>query len=119
MICVVRCSVWQTQHQIAAPMADVFVGDHDAALGQDQLDVAQAEAEEVVQPYDVVDDLSRKAVATNCRPQLSSKHTPASVSDTLRVMRFSRRTPRRFSSWRVELLRVEAVTPSLDAAARS
>jgi hypothetical protein len=94
MICVVRCSVWQTQHQIAAPMADVFVGDHDAALGQDQLDVAQAEAEEVVQPYDVVDDLSRKAVATNCRPQLSSKHTPASVSDTLRVMRFSPSVPR-------------------------
>jgi len=49
--------------EFAAPMADAFVGDHDAALGQDQLDVAQAEAEEVVQPHGVVDDRSRKAMA--------------------------------------------------------
>jgi hypothetical protein len=66
-------------------------------------DVAQAEGEEVPR---------------NCRPQLSSKHTPASVSDTLRVVRFSRRSPGRFSSSRVELLAVEAITPSLDTAAR-
>ena len=36
MISVARCSAWQTQHQIAAQMADAFVGDHDAALSLDQ-----------------------------------------------------------------------------------
>ena len=35
----------------------VFVGDDDAALGQDQLHIAQAEAEHVVQPDGMADDL--------------------------------------------------------------
>ena len=46
------------------PFADAFVTDHDAARGQDQLDIAQAQAEAVIEPDRVLDDLSRKAKAT-------------------------------------------------------
>ena len=38
------------------------MGHHDAALGQDQLDVTQAQAEDVIQPHGVADDLGRKPV---------------------------------------------------------
>jgi hypothetical protein len=38
------------------------VRDHNAALGQDQLDITQAEAEDVVEPNGMVDDLRREAV---------------------------------------------------------
>jgi hypothetical protein len=38
------------------------MGHNDAALGQDQLDVAQAEAEYVVEPDGVADDLSGEPV---------------------------------------------------------
>ena len=40
-----------------------FVGDHHAALSQDQLDVTQAETENVIQPHGVVDEPSREAMA--------------------------------------------------------
>jgi hypothetical protein len=49
--------------ELAAPMADTFAGDHDAALRQDEFNVAQAEAEQVIQPHGVADDLTRKAMA--------------------------------------------------------
>jgi hypothetical protein len=45
------------------PTPDALMRDGDAALGEDQLDVAQAEAEEVVEPYGMPDDLGREAVA--------------------------------------------------------
>src|SRR6267154_293205 len=48
----------------------------------------------------------------------SSKRSPASVSETLRVVRFSKRTLRRSSSWRIEWLSADGVTPSRNAAAR-
>ncbi len=32
-------------------------------LGQDQLDIAQAQAEDVIKPYRMADDLGRKAVS--------------------------------------------------------
>jgi len=38
------------------------VGDRYASLGEDQLHVAQAQAEDVVEPHGVADDLSREAV---------------------------------------------------------
>ena len=38
------------------------MGHHNAALGQDQLDVTQAQAEDVIQPHGVADDLGRKPV---------------------------------------------------------
>jgi hypothetical protein len=46
-----------------APLPDALVGDADAPLGQDQLHVAQAQAEDVVEPYCMADDLGREAVA--------------------------------------------------------
>ena len=33
-----------------APLANALITDHDATLSQDQLDVAQAQAEAVIQP---------------------------------------------------------------------
>jgi hypothetical protein len=38
------------------------VADDNAPLGQDQLDAAQAQAEQVVEPDDVLDDLDWEAV---------------------------------------------------------
>jgi hypothetical protein len=39
------------------------MGDENALPGQDQLDVAQAQAEDVIQPDSVADDLGREAVS--------------------------------------------------------
>ena len=44
-------------------MANAFVGDHDAAFRPDQLDITEAEAENVVQPDRVADDLSWKPMS--------------------------------------------------------
>ena len=38
------------------------MGHHNAAFGQDQLDVTQAQAEDVIQPHGMADDLNRKPV---------------------------------------------------------
>ena len=46
-----------------APGADALVAHDDAALGQDRLDVAQAQAEAMVEPHGVGDDLGGKAEA--------------------------------------------------------
>jgi hypothetical protein len=46
-----------------APGADALVAHDDAALGQDQLDLAQAQAEAVVEPHGVADDLGRETEA--------------------------------------------------------
>jgi hypothetical protein len=46
-----------------APVADAFVTDHHAAGSEDRLNVTQAEAEAVVQPDRVLNDLGRKAKA--------------------------------------------------------
>ena len=43
-----------------APRADGLVADHDATGRQDQLDFAQAQAEAVIQPDGLVDDLAGK-----------------------------------------------------------
>jgi hypothetical protein len=42
--------------------------------------------------------------------------SPASVGDTLRVVRVSRRSPMRSSSWRIDWLSADCETPSLAAA---
>jgi hypothetical protein len=41
-------------------VADTLVGDTHAALGQDQLNVTQTEAENMIQPDRVANDLGRK-----------------------------------------------------------
>jgi hypothetical protein len=47
----------------AAEVAETLLGDHDASLRQKPLDVAQAEAEHVIQPHGMADDLCREMVA--------------------------------------------------------
>ena len=46
-----------------APLADRLVADHDPKGGEDRLDVAQAQAEAVIQPHRVLDHLGRVAEA--------------------------------------------------------
>ena len=48
--------------ELQAPLPDALVADDDAPLGEDQLDVSEAQAEEVLQPDSVADDLGREAV---------------------------------------------------------
>ena len=48
--------------ELQAPVPNALMGHHDAALGQDQLDVTQALAEDVIPPHGLVDDLGRKPV---------------------------------------------------------
>ena len=52
--------------ELAAPLADRFVGHVDAALEQEFLHVAVAQSEPVVEPDPVADNLAGKAV-TVCR----------------------------------------------------
>ena len=49
--------------ELKAPMPNAFMGHHDATFRQDQLDITQAEAEDVIQPDRVADDLGRKPVS--------------------------------------------------------
>jgi hypothetical protein len=48
--------------ELPAPLADGLVGDFDAALEQQFLDVAVAEAEAVIEPDPMADDFARIAV---------------------------------------------------------
>ena len=41
----------------------MLVRDDDAALGQQQLNISEAQAEHVVEPYSVADEVCRKTVA--------------------------------------------------------
>ena len=50
-----------------APLPDRLVGDGDSALGQQILDVAEAETEPVVQPHRVTDDVRLEAVFSVAR----------------------------------------------------
>jgi hypothetical protein len=45
------------------PLADTLVGHPDPPLGQDQFDVTQTQAEHMVEPNRVADDLRRETVA--------------------------------------------------------
>jgi hypothetical protein len=49
--------------EFPAPSPNRLVGDHDAPFGQQQLNVTQAEAEHVIQPHSMADDLGREAMA--------------------------------------------------------
>ena len=49
--------------EFLAPAPDGLIGDDNAPLGQEQLDITQAEAEHVVQPDSMADDLGREAMA--------------------------------------------------------
>jgi hypothetical protein len=49
--------------EFLAPAPDGLMGDNNAPLGQEQFNVSQAEAEHVVQPDSVRDDLGGEAMA--------------------------------------------------------
>ena len=53
--------------ELPAPLPDCLVGHGDAALRQEVLDVSEAQAEAVVEPDGMGDDLGWKAVATVAR----------------------------------------------------
>ena len=50
--------------ELAAPLSNRLVGDHDSPLREEIFDVAKAEAESVVEPDGVADDLGGEAVAS-------------------------------------------------------
>jgi HAD superfamily hydrolase (TIGR01509 family) len=56
-------AVGETRGEFLAPASHRLVGDDDATLGEDQLNIPQAQAEHVVQPDRVADNLRWKAVA--------------------------------------------------------
>src|SRR5215210_4157687 len=49
--------------ELEAPLPDALMADDDASLGQDKLHLAQAQAEHVVQPDGIADDLGWEAVS--------------------------------------------------------
>ncbi len=53
-------AVSKTGSELVAPTAHGLTGDNDTPLGQDQLNIAQTEAEYVIQPNSVADDLGGK-----------------------------------------------------------
>jgi hypothetical protein len=56
-------AVGETRTEFLAPTSHRLVGDENAALSQEQLNIPQAEAEHVVQPDSVADDLGGEPVA--------------------------------------------------------
>jgi hypothetical protein len=56
-------AVGETGGELLAPTAHSLIGDDDTALRQDQLNITQAEAEYVIQPNSVADDLGGKPMA--------------------------------------------------------
>jgi hypothetical protein len=53
-------AIGETRAEFLAPASHGFVGDDHAALSQDHLHIAQAEAEHVVQPDGMADNLGRE-----------------------------------------------------------
>jgi hypothetical protein len=51
--------------ELLAPAPDRLIGGDNASFSQEQFDIPQAEAEHVIQPNGVADDLGRKAMAVN------------------------------------------------------
>ncbi len=55
--------VGEGRAELQAPSADALVRDDDAELGQQQLNISEAQAEHVLGPYCVADEVCRKTVA--------------------------------------------------------
>ena len=53
----------EVRAEAEAPAPDALIADHDAPLGQDQLDVTQAQAKQVVEPDSMLDYRGWEAVA--------------------------------------------------------
>ena len=56
-------AIGETRAELLAPAAYRLVGDDNPTLSEEQLNIAQAEAEHVIQPHGVADDLGRKPMA--------------------------------------------------------
>jgi hypothetical protein len=56
-------AVGETRAEFLVPASYRLIGDHDAALSQEQLNMPQAEAEHVVEPDGVADDLGWEPMA--------------------------------------------------------
>ena len=56
-------TVGEGSTEFLAPAPHRLIGDDNATFSEDQLDISQAEAEHVIQPYSVADDLGGKAMA--------------------------------------------------------
>jgi hypothetical protein len=56
-------AIGETRAEFLAPAAHRLVGDDNAMLGQEQLNIPQAEAEHVVQPHGVANDLGGEPMA--------------------------------------------------------
>ena len=57
-----RITIWQSPTPFLSPQSNGFVGDDDTPLGQQEFNVSEAEAEHVIQPDRVADDLGGKSV---------------------------------------------------------
>jgi hypothetical protein len=55
-------AIGEIRAEFLAPPSHRLVGDDNASFSQDQLHIAQAEAEYVVQPHGMADDLGRKSM---------------------------------------------------------
>jgi hypothetical protein len=68
--------------EFRAPEPNALVAHDDAAFGENQLDVAQAKAEHVIQPNRLADDLRRKEVAgCDVMPSASPNAGPSASRD--------------------------------------
>jgi hypothetical protein len=87
-------AVSETRSEFLAPTSYRLVGDRDAALSQEQLNVPQAEAERVIQPDGVADDLGWKPmpVVGSLSPRSWRRITKKAVSRNSGVQPTATRT---------------------------
>ena len=76
----------EVRAEAEAPAPDVLVADHYALLSQDQLGIAQAQAERMVEPDDMMGDRSREAVARG-RWEASSTSSQLGPTSSFRPVR--------------------------------
>jgi hypothetical protein len=55
--------VGEARAELQAPLPNALIGDGHTTLGQKKFDITEAQAEDVVEPHRVADQLCRKAVA--------------------------------------------------------
>jgi hypothetical protein len=100
--------------ELLAPVSDAFVGDHHVTPGQDQFDITLAEAEDVIQPHGVADDLSdgggtnwALASSGQLRPPLAQPPATVNLAMPVRRLHVNRvAAPPRPHALRTMLLRV-------------
>ena len=69
--------------RLPAPLANRFIGEHDATAGMPFFDLSEPEAEPLVQPDGMTDTFrwnTKTAVAGHCGNQDTSSHTPVNLT---------------------------------------